>query len=429
MVKISPSMLSGNIFITPSKSHTLRAICFAALASGTSTIEDFLPSTDTTAMIKAVTLFGAKVQIERRKLIIEGFAGIPKLADDVIDCGNSGIVLRFMAALASLIPHYTLLTGDDSIRHHRPMKPLLNALQQLGSIAISTKEDGYAPIIIKGSFKQKFTQIEGQDSQPVSALLIAAAFAPHSIEIQVLNPGEKPWIDLTLSWFDRLGIHYQRNGYTQYKVKGGTSLSAFTYRVPGDFSSAAFPIAAALLTNSELKLENLDLDDAQGDKAIISILEKMGAHFSFDTVKKELTVQKGCKLKGIRIDINDCIDALPILSVIGCFAEGKTEIFNASSARNKESDRISSMKLELDKMGAQIEEKEDGLIIHQRSLRGANLKSHSDHRILFSLSVAALAANGHTIIEGTQCGAKTIPSFFEDFQSIGANIERDFIRF
>lgn len=428
MYKISPSIVSGQITLTASKSQTLRAICFAALATGTSTIEDFLPSTDTESMIQAIRILGAKVQIIQNVLLIEGFGGLPKTASDVIDCGNSGIVLRFIAAIASLIPSYTVLTGDDSIRYNRPMKPLIDALQSLGASAISTKGDSFAPVIIKGPFTQSRALVEGADSQPVSALLIAAAFAPHPIEITVDNAGEKPWVDLTLSWFDRLGIAYERTGYSHYRLNGSTRLKAFVYKVPGDLSSAAFPIAAALIGQSALTLKNLDLADPQGDKAILSILEKMGAQFDYDKDLKELKVLPKCRLTGAKIDVDDCIDALPILSVIGCFAEGKTEIFNGASARNKESDRIVTIKSELIKMGAQIEEKEDGLVIYQSSLRGANLYSHLDHRILFSLSVAALGATGHTTISGIACGAKTIPSFLEDFQSIGANIERDSIR-
>ena len=414
----------GQLTIPPSKSHTLRAILFAALASGTSHIQDYLPSPDSLAMIKAVTLLGARVEINQNCLTVHG--GKLSSPDEVIDCGNSGLVLRFIGAIAALLPHYTILTGDASIRNNRPVKPLLDALTQLGATAISSRGNDRAPMMIKGPITKGTATLDGSDSQPVSGLLIAGALAPHPIDLHVTNPGEKPWVDLTLDWFDRLGIKYQRTGYTHYRVEGNTQLAPFTYRVPGDFSSAAFPIAAALITNSELTLHNVDMNDAQGDKAIISILQQMGARFTVGD--QFLKVEKGCKLKGIKIDINDFIDALPILSVIGCFAEGTTELYNGAMARNKESDRIFSIARELRKMGANIEERLDGVIIHHSSLHGAELESHSDHRILFSLSVAALAANGHTTIFGIECGAKTIPNFYEDFLSIGAKFERNSIR-
>ena len=418
--RINPSKLHGALSVPTSKSHSLRAILFAALAKGTSKIAHYLPSPDADAMIAAVRMLGAEVKVIGNHLEIRGVAGKPHTADDVIQCGNSGQVLRFVGALAGLMLTYTIFTGDASIRHNRPVKPLLDGLTQLGAFATSSRGDGYAPILIKGPLTHSSAKIEGQDSQPVSALLIAGAFAPHPIEIHVIHPGEKPWIDLTLHWFDRLKIRYQRKEYSYYRMEGNSYIEAFSYEVPGDFSTAAFPIAAALITNSELTLHNIDMNDVQGDKAIIPILQKMGARFAIDG--KTLTVQKGSHLKGMRIDINDFIDALPILAVIGCFAEGQTEIVNAAIARAKESDRITAIATELKKMGARIEEKPDGLIIHHSTLHGAELNTYHDHRLVLALSVAALAASSPSTIHGVACAAKTYPTFYDDFRAIGANI-------
>jgi 3-phosphoshikimate 1-carboxyvinyltransferase len=419
---IQPSQLQGSLIVPPSKSHTLRAILFAALARGTSKIEQFLPSPDTTAMIEAVRLLGAEVIYEPRTLLIKGFAGKPKIAEDVIQCGNAGQVLRFVGALAGLIPQYTILTGDNSIRHNRPIQPLLDALNQLGAFAVSSRGDGYAPVLIKGPLTQGIATLDGQDSQPVSGLLIVGAFAPHPIELHVTNPGETPWIELTLDWFKRLGIPYQAKDYTYYRMEGSSQIDGFHYIVPGDFSTAAFPIAAALLTHSELTLHNVDLDDIQGDKAIIPVLQQMGAQLIIDKTRRTLTVKKSPSLKGMRIDINDFVDALPILSVIGCFAEGSTEIVNAAIARKKESDRISAVACELKKMGARVEEKPDGLIIHASPLHGAKLDTYHDHRLALSLSVASLAAHGPSTVHGIECASKTYPNFLQDFQAIGAQI-------
>lgn len=422
--RIEASHLQGSLAIPPSKSHTLRAILFASLAKGTSRIEHFLPSPDTRAMIEAVRLLGAEVRVEEDVLRIEGFAGSPKPVDDVIQCGNSGQVLRFIGALAGLIPHYTIFTGDASIRYNRPVRPLLEALEQLGVFAISTRGNGYAPILIKGPFVKNRAILDGRDSQPVSGLLIASAFASHPIEISVRNPGERPWIDLTLDWFKRVGISYTAKDYTDYRLEGRAKIDSFTYTVPGDFSTAAFPIVAALLTDSNLSLHNLDMEDVQGDKAIISILQAMGAKLIVDKERRTLTIEKGQRLKGRRIDINDFIDALPIMAVVGCFAEGETEIVNGAIAREKESDRISSIACELKKMGALIEERPDGLIIRQSRLRGAELNSYQDHRLALSLSVAALAARGSSIIYDVECVEKTYSRFCQDFQRAGAKIKQ-----
>ena len=423
-LSIEPSVLKGSLTIPSSKSHILRAILFAALADGTSKIEQFLPSPDSISMMQAVRLLGAEVAIESTSLKIKGFAGKAHIADDVIQCGNSGQVLRFIGALAGLIPQYTILTGDASIRHNRPILPLLDGLNQLGAFAVSSRGDGYAPIVIKGPFTQKKAALNGQDSQPVSGLLIAGAFAPHPIEIEVVQPGEKPWIDLTLDWFRRLEIPYAAKNYTHYRMNGSAHIEGFNYEVPGDFSSAAFPIAAALITQSSLTIHNIDMNDIQGDKALIPTLQQMGAQFRIDQKKRTLTIEKGQRLQGIRIDINDFIDALPILAVIGCFAEGRTEIVNAAIARKKESDRIASIARELKKMGAVIEEKSDGLIIHESKLHGASLNTYHDHRLALSLSVAALAAQSSSTIHGVECIAKTYPTFYDDLQLIGARIYR-----
>ena len=420
---IQPSQLHGSLPIPTSKSHTLRALVFSLMAHGKSHIHHFLPSPDTTAMIDAIRLLGATVETTSDQLIVQGTAGKLTPADDIIDCGNSGQVLRFIAALAALSPHYTVFTGDHSIRHNRPMQPLLDALSKLGAFAVSTRGDGYAPIIVRGPLTQYKTSLLGQDSQPVSALLIACSFLPHPVEITVTHPGEKPWIALTLDWLNRFNIVYENHSFEHYRLKGNGSIQGFNYTVPGDFSSAAFPIAAALLTHSELTLHPIDMTDVQGDKAVIPLLEQMGAHFLIDPHKKTLTVKKSPRLKGQRIDINDFIDALPILAVIACFCEGETEIYNAAIARKKESDRIHCIVTELKKMGADIDEKPDGLLVRPTKLHGAHLQTHRDHRLVLALAVAALAAQGESIIEGVGAADKTYPTFLSTFRASGARIE------
>lgn len=423
-VKIRPGKLSGEVMVPTSKSQTMRALLFAMLAKGKSAVQHPLPSPDTLAMLDAIRGFGAVVDMEKDTLLIEGVGGKLQPAEDVIQCGNSGMVLRFIGALAALSESYTVLTGDLSIRHNRHVSPLLNGLTQLGALAVSTRLDGYAPIIVKGPIKGGKATLDGSDSQPVSGLLMLGAFTP--LELHVTTPGEKPWVALTLSWFDRFGIVYENRNFEYYKMQGemqGRSrLKAFEYQVPGDFSSAAFPIAAALITESEVTVENIDRKDAQADKAILSALESMGAEFEWNT--HALTVKRGASLKGARIDVNDFIDALPILAVVGCFASGETELVNGAIARRKESDRIHCIATELKKMGADIEERPDGLIIRPANLHGSmELLSHHDHRMAMALSVAALHAEGESTLHGVECVAKSYPSFFEHMVRLGAKME------
>jgi len=419
---IRPGSIHGTLAIPSSKSHTLRALTFALMAKGVSHIRGYLHSPDTRAMIQALRHLGAVVDVFPDHLAVDGTGGKLQPAEDVIDCGNSGQVLRFIGALAALLPSYTILTGDPSIRHNRPVRPLLDGLSQLGAFAVSARGDGFAPIILRGPLTRAEARLPGADSQPVSGLIIAGCFAPHPTVIRVEDPGETPWIELTLRWLEKFKLPYANERFERYALQGGARINAFDYTVPGDFSSAAFPIAAALLTDSELTIHPIDMDDPQGDKAIIPILQKMGAHFHIDHAKKTLTVKKGSSLRGMKIDCNAFIDALPILAVIGCFAEGTTVLCNAEIARKKESDRIRCIATELKKMGADIEEKSDGLVIHKSDLKGTTLESHHDHRIALSLAVAAFAASGQTAIHGTEAAKKTYPNFVPDFAALGAHI-------
>lgn len=420
---VKNATLKGEITIPASKSHTLRSILFGSLGKGRSIIHYPLPSTDTQAMIDACRLLGATLDVSFEKIVIEGVNGKINYAEDVINAGNSGIVLRFCAAVGALAKNPIVITGDHSIRRQRPMKPLLDGLSQLGVSAKSMRGDDYAPVIIQGPIQPGKAVIPGEDSQPVSALLIASAFAEGPIELVVRNPGEKPWISLTLDWFDRLGIPYENRAFEHYLIPGNIQYEGFAYTVPGDFSSAAFPIAAALVTGSELTLKNIDMHDSQGDKELIAIFQKMGGVIEIDEDRKTLHVKKGKPLKGMKVDINNFVDAITILAVVACFAEGETLIHNAAIAKQKECNRIRSIASELKKMGAEITETDDGLRIRKSSLKGAQVDSYNDHRMAMSLTVAALGAEGETLVSPTECVSKTFPSFMRDFNALGANIE------
>ena len=414
--------LEGELTIPPSKSHTLRALLFASLAQGKSTITSYLHSPDTEAMIEGCHLLGANIASVSQIIEVEGVAGKIPFSEDVIHVGNSGIALRFLAAVGALSSHPIVITGDYSIRHQRPMQPLLDALLQLDVLAYSMRGDGYAPVIVKGPLKPGKATILGRDSQFVSALLIAGSQAEGPVEIHVEDPGEKPWVDLTLSWFTRLNIPFEREGYTRYYLPGRSKIAPFTYRVPGDLSTAAFPIAAALITDSKLTLKNVDFTDSQGDKKLIECFQKMGAKIEINLEAKTLNVLQGGTLHGIDVDVNDFIDGLPILATLCCYAKGKSRLYNGAIARHKESDRIHCMAKELSKMGAGIHEMNDGLTIDPASLQGAKLQTYQDHRLVMALTVAAMGAEGESMILNTEPVFKTYPKFAEDFNALGANI-------
>jgi 3-phosphoshikimate 1-carboxyvinyltransferase len=419
---VQKSQFHGDIHLPSSKSQSIRALLFASLAQGESHIKNLLPSPDILAMLSACKACGATIEYENNCAHIIGTNGKIKTPDNIIDAGNSGQVLRFIACLAGLQNHYLVITGDASIRNNRPIKPLLEALPQLGMTCLCLREDDHAPLILKGPFTQHRTTLSGEDSQPVSGLLMALAFHPGTHEIQVRNPGELPWINLTLSWLSRFQIDYTHRDFMHYQITGKEIIPAFDYTVPGDLSSLAYPLVAAILTQSTLCIYNVDLTEPQGDKAIIDVLKKMGAHINIDQNKKTLTVHPSGELQGIEIDINDFIDCITILAVVGCFAKGKTKIIGAKIARLKESDRIAAITQELRKMGAHIEEFDDGLTIYKSVLHGATVESHHDHRIAMSLAVAGFASPGETPIRNIDCVQKSFPNFLESMQTIGGKI-------
>ncbi len=419
--RVSYSKLNGVIQAPPSKSQTLRSVLFATMAEGQSQIDGPLISPDVKAMVTACRQLGAAITQEERGFKVVGVSGKPILPDDVIDAGNSGQVLRFIAAIAALIDGYVVLTGDHSLRYNRPIQPLLTALSKLGATCVTLKGDAYAPVIIKGPMLPGYTDLDGADSQPVSGLLIAAAWLPGRTEIHVHNPGELPWIHLTLNWFDKLGIAYKKMRDEHYVVQGNAAIKGFKYPVPGDFSSLIFPLVAALLTQSTIVIAGVDINDCQGDKAVIGILQTMGAKISEDSGR--LSVAISGRLHNREIDVNDMIDALPILAVVGCYADGEMILKNAGIARKKESDRLRAITTELKKMGADIDEYSDALVIRHSKLHGAKVNSHQDHRIAMALTVAALGCEGVTQVSDIDCIQKSYPDFYQAMCRLGAKIE------
>lgn len=422
-IAIRPSKLAGSILVPPSKSQSMRAIMLASMARGKSRISGVLDSPDIRAMITACRLLGAQITEDGDDLEIEGVAGCPSPPGDIIDAGNSGQVLRFIAALAALAPGYAVITGDRSVRHNRPVAPLMEGIRQLGGWCQSLVGNGHAPLIIKGPLRAGTMTIEGSDSQPVSAFLMAAGFLEGTTSIRVLNPGETPWIELTLSWLTRLGIPFEREDYGFYRVHGRSVPEGFSYKVPGDFSSAAFPVAAALLTGSDLAVGNLERSDAQGDKQLIDHFVNIGAKVTWNDAERALRVEKSGRLKGGEVDINGFIDALPVLAVTSCFASGTTKIINCGVARLKECDRLGAITAELRKMGADIDEHDDSLTVRPSRLHGASVKAYDDHRMAMALGIAALGAEGITWLQGADCVAKSYPGFWSELRRLGARIE------
>lgn len=419
ILKVRKSKMSGTVKIPGSKSHTIRALFMASLAEGDSQVYNPLVSSDALSAVEVCKALGAQIDIQDNKFYIKGFNGNPCTPSDVVNVGNSGTTLRLGVYLAALGEGYTVFTGDYQVRR-RPLGPLIKAINNLGGEAFATRGSGMAPVVVRGKLKGGKTELDSVTSQFLSSILISSPLIEKDTEVVITRLNEIPYVDITTWWMDKLGIKYQNNNYKSFYIVGNQKYKPFNLTIPGDFSSATFFAVLAAITGEEFVLENLDLTDPQGDKAVFSILEDMGAKV---TKQKDSIIIKGNTLEGREIDMNAIPDALPAMAVAGCFAKGETRLVNVPQARLKETDRIHVMCEQLGKMGADIEELEDGLIIRESKLKGCHVNGCDDHRIVMSLAIAGLNSDGETTIDSAEAINVTFPQFIKSIMECGGKID------
>ncbi|QCC47783.1 3-phosphoshikimate 1-carboxyvinyltransferase [Halobellus limi] len=429
-VTISQSRVEGRVRAPPSKSYTHRAI-LAAGYGDEAVVSDPLVSADTRATMRAVEAFGGSVDRsgDDARLEIEGFDGRPEVPDDVVDCANSGTTTRLVTACGALADGLCVFTGDDSLRS-RPQGPLLDAIDQLGGRAESTRGNGQAPLVVGGDTGGGRVSIPGDvSSQYITALLMAGAVTEEGIEIDLETELKSaPYVDITLEVLRDFGVEAERTaeGFT---VPGGQSYdpTGGEYAVPGDFSSMSYLLAAGAVAaaDGEAVVVEGARPSAQGDSAIVGILESMGAAVEWDREAGEITVPRA-SLSGTTVDVGDTPDLLPTIAALGAVADGDTVIENCEHVRYKETDRVSAMAEELEKLGASVTEERDRLTVHggESDLVGARVDGRADHRIVMSLSVAGLVADGDTVIEGGEHVDVSFPDFFDALESLGVDVER-----
>ncbi len=418
-LRVAASTLRGTAAIPGSKSHTIRCVAIASLAEGDSEIQSPLESLDTRSAVETYRALGAEIHCEPGVWKVTGTGGRLSAPVGTVDVGNSGTTLRFAIGSAALLNEgQAEFTGDEQIRS-RPVGPLLKSLNDLGATCVSKLDNGKAPVTVRGCLKGGKTSIEAVSSQYLSSLLINAPLAKGDTEIDVLLLNEKPYVEITLRYLEEQGIVYERLGWERFWIRRKQGYKGFTKRVPADFSSATFFLCAGAILEGELILEGLDFTDAQGDKAVVDVLRAMGA----EIVQKggDLLVRRK-SLRGMEVDMNSIPDALPALAVTACFAEGETRLVNVAQARLKETDRIAVMAEELGKMGADIRELPDGLIIRHSKLRAAEVSGHHDHRIVMALSLAGMALEGQTWIDTAEAMSVTFPEYVSLMKKVGAKM-------
>jgi 3-phosphoshikimate 1-carboxyvinyltransferase len=417
--------LGGTIWASPSKSSTHRALIATSLAEGNSEIEKPLMSDDTLATINACRLIGAKIYKRTdEELLIRGVSS-PATPHNIVDCRNSASTIRFFTPICALAEGISVLTGGESLRN-RPMEFLLKALEQLGVKCYSTLMNGFPPIVVfGGGIEGGRAEIRGDvSSQFISGLLIAAPKANNDTEICLLTDLEsKPYVDMTLDILKKHSIKVEVDSkYKRFYIPSGQEYNSFNHYIEGDYSSAAFPLVAAAITNSNLRVKNLMKNSIQGDRLILNILADSGVRVKTEKTDVEINGFVG-SLKPIIVDLKDNPDLVPISVVLACIAEDQSIIHGIRRLRFKESDRIASMIAELTKMGADIKIVGDSLKIFGNSrLHGAEMDSHQDHRIAMACTIAALNADSSSIIRGIECISKSYPNFIKDMRSIGADL-------
>lgn len=407
--------LRGAVTVPGDKSISHRAVMFAALSEGKSAVFNFLESEDCQNTKKAFQQLGIKFSARGKALIVYG-RGLHGLvaARNPIDCGNSGTTIRLISGILAGQGFASVLTGDKYLRR-RPMKRVIAPLRAMGA-KIKAINDEFAPLSITGGDLQGIKYVLPIASAQVkSSILLAGLYAAG--KTSVIEP--VPTRDHTERMLGYLGAKISKKGLTT-SVQGNTRLKGNKIIVPGDISSAAFLLVAATISpGSRVVIKNVGVNPTRN--GIITVLKKMGAKITIKN-KREFGAEPvadlevcSSKLHGITIAgkiIPNIIDEIPVLAVAAALARGKTTISGAKELRVKETDRIKSMVSQLKKMGVNIREKEDGMVVYgPAKLKGKVVNSFGDHRTAMSLAVAALAAEGKTVIKDTACINTSFPGF------------------
>lgn len=402
-MKISPSVLRGNLSIPASKSCAHRAVICAALADGVSTLSGITMSKDIEATISSMTALGASFEINGDIVTVKGISdSIDGTAE--IDCNESGSTLRFIMPVAAALGVKSVFIGKGRLPQ-RPIDIYKRELKNHG-ITFHTEE---MPYEISGVLTGGKYEIEGNvSSQFITGLLFALPLAKEDSEIIMTSHLEsRPYVDITIDILRRYGIEISETE-NSFLIKGNQKYTPYDEHIEGDYSQAAFFFVANAL-GSDVNILNLKEDSVQGDKAITDIIA--------DTLKNG-------SVTGFKADCSDIPDLVPILSVLGAYGNMPSTIYNAERLRIKESDRLAACADMLNNLGGNVTVTSDGLeIMPTNGLNGGTIDSYGDHRIVMAAAIAALNCKGDVIIKGAEAAEKSYPTFFEDYVKLGGKAD------
>ena len=416
MKEINPrSDLNATVRIPGSKSITHRAVIVASLADGRSVLKDFLECEDTLYTINAMRKIGVKISVVGNNLKVQGTGGELDAGSTrkKLYLGNSGTSLRLLLSVVALCRGEFLMTGTERMLS-RPVGPLVSALNRLGVDASCVEGNECPPVLIKANgIRGGRVSLKGeQSSQFVSSLLLSGPYADTDIEIGITGElVSRPYVDITCHVMEQFGVHVEQNGYSSFKVLSAKRYKGEDVTIQGDASSASYFWAAAAVTGGTITTENVHpYATRQGDIKFLEILERMGC---FVEKKSDRVVVHGRILSGIEADMSDLPDMVPTLAAVALFARGKTIIRNVAHLRHKESDRLHAVTLEWNRLGGEVKELSDGLIIQGGCpLTGAIVEPHNDHRLAMSLAIVGLRVP-KIRIRDERCVNKSFPPFWD----------------
>ena len=413
----------GCIKLPGSKSITNRVLLMAALGSGVTKLIDTLRSEDTDQMINALIKLGVSVKEvndDQNSIEIKGAEQNFPNKNTNLFLGNSGTTFRPLAAVLAMMRGDYYLSGIERM-HERPIKDLVDALEQMGSSIQYEKNHGYPPITINNSSIEisEPIQIKGDiSSQYLTALLIAGPISNNEFNIEVIGDLiSKPYINITLKLLTKFNIFYNNDNWRLFSLKKDS-----VYRNPtkifveGDASSASYFFAAASLAGS-IEIKGINKDSIQGDLKFLDIISKMGAKIEYKS--DSIQVSKASSLKGLEIDCIEIPDAAMTLAIMAVFADKPTKLKNIGSWRVKETDRILAMDNELTKMGVEVSTTHDSMTIFPQKQLNDNIsiETYNDHRIAMCFSLFCLK-NLNITIQDPNCVNKTYPDYFKDLKSV-----------
>lgn len=423
-IKIIPKSLEGILKVPPSKSGSHRAIIAAGLSEGKSKIDNLIFSQDIIATLDGMKAIGTDYEIIEPSIKfgtgsvnIEG-RGKVEIREHTIDANESGSTLRFLIPLAAIDRSKVTFTGRGKLVE-RPLDTYYDIFKEQ-DIDYNTT-DGKLPLTIYGGLKPGEFQMPGNiSSQFISGLLFSLPLLSGDSIVNVTSPLEsKGYVDLTIEVLELFGIKVENKDYNKFKIKGNQKYKNRDYSVEGDYSQAAFFIVGGILGKS-VSCTGLKTESLQGDRAILDIVKEMGADID---ISDDMIRANPSSTHGIEIDASQCPDLVPILATLGALSQGTTRIVNAKRLRIKESDRLKAMATELNKLGADIIELEDGLEINGKErLKGGIVDSWNDHRIAMALAIASIKCKGELIIQNSQAVEKSYPGFWSDFEKLGGEI-------